>query len=142
MRWKLILPALALAFVGCGGGSTPPADTSGGDTSGGDTSGGDAVVTSAPLEQVVVEMDINGDDQPDVVTLDTTEAPFAIVEVLEGSATGRPVDTTDLHKGLTIDAEVSKALAEYLAGSFGVATRAELDCQKENGDAITVVVLE
>jgi hypothetical protein len=132
---------LAAALVGCGASgttttlptttTTPPTDT-----------GGGGQVASAAQDRLVVQMDYNGDDAPDVLTLDTSEAPFTIVEALEGTAGGDPVDVTDVLAGQAIDPEVSSALAEYLAGSFSVATRTELDVRDANDQLITLVIYE
>ncbi len=128
MHWKLSLCAVALTAIGCGGGTS--------------TAPGDSSLATAAQEQVVVEMDLNGDEQPDIVTLDTTELPYKIVDVLQGTATGEPIDASDFHRGARLDGEISRAIADYLADSFGVQTRTEIDCDNESGEPVTVVVME
>jgi hypothetical protein len=93
-------------------------------------------------ERLVVQMDINGDEAPDVLTLDTSETPFQVVEALQGTAGGDPVDVTDVLGGQAIDPEISRALAEYLATSFSVATRTELDVRDANDQLVTLVIYE
>jgi hypothetical protein len=137
---RLLTVVLVAALVGCGASgttttvptttTTPPIVTGGSD------------VTSVAQERLVVQLDYNGDDAPDVLTLDTSETPFTVVEALEGSAGGVPVDVTDVLGGQTIDPEISRALAEYLANSFSVATRTELDVRDANDQVITLVIYE
>ncbi|MHC4550725.1 MAG: hypothetical protein ACYTEZ_18350 [Planctomycetota bacterium] len=126
--WKWLLAALACALVGCSGsGSGPP--------------GGDDVVSVAQ-ERLVVQLDVNGDNAPDVLTLDTSKTPFRIVEALEGTVGGAPVDATAILGGQPIDAEISRALADYLAASFAVGTRTELDVRDVNDQLVTLVIFE
>jgi len=137
---RLLTVVLVAALVGCGASgttttvpttkTTPPIVTGGGE------------VASVAQERLVVQMDYNGDDAPDVLTLDTSETPFTIVEALEGSAGGDPVDVTDVLAGQTIDPEISRALAEYLVNSFSIATRTELDVRDANDQLITLVIYE
>ena len=137
---RLLTVVLVAALVGCGASgttttgptttTTPPIVTGGSD------------VTSVAQERLVVQMDYNGDDAPDVLTLDTSEMPFTIVEALEGTVGGVPVDVTDVLGGQTIDPEISRALAEYLANSFSVATRTEMDVRDANDQLITLVIFE
>ncbi|MHC4492528.1 MAG: hypothetical protein ACYTDU_12980 [Planctomycetota bacterium] len=132
--WTVVLVA---ALVGCGAsGITTTVPT----TTTPPTAGSD--VTSVAQERLVVQMDYNGDDAPDVLTLDTSEAPFTVVEALQGTAGGVPVDVTDVLGGQTIDPEISRALAEYLATSFSVATRTELDVRDANDQLVTLVIFE
>jgi hypothetical protein len=132
--WTVVLVA---ALVGCGAsGTTTTLPT----TTPPPTGGSD--VTSVAQERLVVQMDYNGDDAPDVLTLDTSQTPFQVVEALEGTAGGVPVDVTDLLAGQTIDPEISRALAEYLSTSFSVATRTELDVRDANDQLVTLVVFE
>ena len=137
---RLLTVVLVAALVGCGASgttttlpkttTTPPIVTGGSDA------------TSVAQERLVVQMDYNGDDAPDVLTLDTSETPFTVVEALEGSAGGDPVDVTDILGGQAIDPEISRALAEYLANSFSVATRTELDVRDAKDQVITLVIYE
>lgn len=137
--WTVVLVA---ALVGCGAsGTTTPLPTT---TTTPPIAGNDDVtdVTSVAQERLVVQMDYNGDDAPDVLTLDTSEAPFKVVEALQGTAGGAPVDVTDVVGGQTIDPEISRALAEYLTNSFSVATRTELDVRDANDQLVTLVIYE
>jgi len=134
--WTVVLVA---ALVGCGAsGTTTPVPTT---TTTPPIAGNDNV-TSVAQERLVVQMDYNGDDAPDVLTLDTSEAPFKVVEALQGTAGGVPVDVTDVLGGQTIDPEISRALAEYLTNSFSVATRTELDIRDANDQLVTLVIYE
>ena len=116
-------------LMGCGGGASLPA-----------AGGGDIV--SLPQEQLVVQVDLNGDEEPDLITLDTTEQPFMIVEAIYGSAAGDPVDATDLLFGTAFDSALSTALADYLAQSFGGDERMEMDVADAFGAMVTLVVFE
>jgi len=136
---RLLTVVLAAALVGCGASgttatvpttTTPPTVSGGGD------------VASVAQERLVVQLDYNGDDAPDVLTLDTSKSPFTVVEALEGTAGGVPVDVTDVLSGQPIDPEISRALAEYLASSFSIATRTELDVRDANDQLITLVIYE
>ncbi|MHC4971505.1 MAG: hypothetical protein ACYTG3_04170 [Planctomycetota bacterium] len=132
--WTVVLVA---ALVGCGAsGTTTTVPTTTTPPTGG------SAVTSVAQERLVVQMDINGDEAPDVLTLDTSETPFQVVEALQGTAGGDPVDVTDVLGGQAIDPEISRALAEYLATSFSVATRTELDVRDANDQLVTLVIYE
>ena len=116
-------------LMGCGGGGQAPAP-----------GGGDIV--SLPQEQLVVQVDMNGDEEPDLITLDTTQQPFTIVEALYGNAAGDPVDATDLLYGAAFDSALSTALADYLAQSFGGDERMEMDVADAFGAMVTLVIFE
>lgn len=91
---------------------------------------------------VVVRYDLNGDAEPDLVTLDADKTPFEIVAALEGTPNGDAVDMTDLRKGQPIDPAVSEALANYLANSFQVGVETDLDLADENGNPVSVTIFE
>lgn len=97
--------------------------------------------TTSPLEQVVVMYDVTGDDDPDLVTLDRTTEPFRIVEALVATDAGT-VDRTDAMKGQPIDADVSRTLADWLAGSVDVASGTRLDVVETDGRETTVTIWE
>jgi len=124
-----ILAALAAGFglLACGG-------------SGGGTAG--APVTSAPQNQLVVELDMNGDNEPDILTLDTSETPFRILEAIQGVPNGEPLDATGAFAGQPIDAALSDALAKHLADSLNVASRTELELIDSIGRTVPVTVFE
>jgi hypothetical protein len=122
--------AAALAFLaGCGSGGGSPA-------------GGQPQPQALDQQTLVVQMDQNGDNELDLVTLDVSESPFVILECLYGMAGGDFDDVTDSVRGRPIDPAVSGALATYVGGSFGVADRTELDITNSNGDPMRVVVFE
>jgi len=131
MRFLLALGAsVALALVaGCGGG-------------GGSSGGGGPPLQALDQQTLVVQMDQNGDNELDLVTLDLSESPFVILECLYGMPGGDFDDVTDVVKGRPIDPAVSGALATFMGGSFGVADRTELDVTNSNGDPVRVVVFE
>lgn len=138
---RLLTVVLAAALVGCGAsGTATPAPEITTTPPTGNTGGGQ--VASVAQDRLVVQLDYNGDDAPDVLTLDTSSTPFEVVEALEGTPGGDPIDVTDVLSGQTIDPEVSRALAEYLANSFSVATRTELDVRDANDQLITLVIFE
>lgn len=119
------LGALLLLVAGCGG-------------SGG-SGGGQPPLQALDQRTLVVQMDQNGDDELDLITLDISESPFVILECLNGMPGGDFEDVTPLLKGLKIDPAVSGALATYMGGSFGE-DRAELDVTNTEGDPTKVVV--
>lgn len=129
-RFLAIGAASALALLaGCGGG-------------GGSGGGGDPPLQALDQQSLVVQMDQNGDNELDLVTLDISESPFVILECLYGLPGGDFDDVTDAVKGRAIDPAVSGALATYVGGSMGVADRTELDVTNSNGDPMRVVVFE
>jgi hypothetical protein len=120
--------ALLLLLASCGG-------------SGG-TGGGQPPLEVLDQRTLVVQMDQNGDDELDLITLDISESPFVILECLYGMPGGDFRDVTPQLRGLAIDPAVSGALATYVGNSFGVADRTELDVTNTNGDPMKVVVYE
>jgi hypothetical protein len=103
--------------------------------------------SSTPLPQLeqqtlVVQMDQNGDNELDLITLDISESPFVILECLHGMPGGDFEDRTDVLRGLPIDPGVSGALATYVGGSMDVGARTELDVSNANGDPVKVVIFE
>ena len=129
-RFLAIGAATALTLLAaCGGG-------------GGSSTGGDPPIQSLDQQSLVVQMDQNGDNELDLVTLDISESPFVILECLYGLPGGDFDDVTDAVKGRSIDPAVSGALATYVGGSMGVADRTELDVTNSNGDPMRVVVFE
>lgn len=108
---------------------------------------GDTVSTSTPppLVQedpdqglVVVSLDINGDDDPDLLTV---EPDGTIVAALE-STSGDPIDTTDLRKGQKIDAKVAEAIAAYVSNTVELASETRLDVVDSTGATVSVTVFE
>ena len=106
---------------------------------------GDVVSTSTPPSlaqedpgQIVVSMDINGDDDPDLLTV---EADGTIVAALESTG-GDPIDTTDLRKGQKIDAKVAEAIAAYLSNTVELASETRLDVVDSTGVTVSVTVFE
>jgi len=98
---------------------------------------------SVPQEaQVVVRYDLNGDSNPDLLTLDTTQTPFRIMEALDGTADGGAVDSTAVRRGQAIDPAVSDALATYLTQSTAAGTETRLDVVDQNGNPFTVTIFE
>jgi hypothetical protein len=135
---RLWIVVLAAALVGCGASGTTatvPTTTTPPPTGG-------SSVTSVAQERLVVQMDYNGDEEPDVLTLDTSETPFKVVEALQGTPAGEPVDVTAVLGGQALDPEISRALAEYLAASFSVASRTEMDVRDANDQLVTLVIFE
>ena len=126
--WLLSL----LLVAGCGG--------SGGDpTSPGP---GEDPPTAIPQQTLVIQMDEDGDDEPDLLTLDVSQRPFRIVEALRGQTAGDPVDYSDLWRDREIDPQISDALADYLAGSIRVGQRTELNARDRLGQTHRIVVFE
>jgi len=121
-----LLVALAL-IAGCGGSST---------------SGGAPPLDVLEQQTLVVQMDQNGDNELDLLTLDISESPFVILEALYGVPGGDFQDVTDSLRGLAIDPSVSGALANYVGGSFAIGERTELDVTNIDGDPVKVVVFE
>ena len=112
----------------------------GGSSGGGATTG--APIAAAPQNQLVVELDMNGDDVPDVLTLDTSAVPFRIVEAIQGVPNGSPFDATAAFAGQPIDAALSDALAKHLTDSLNVASRTELELIDSIGRTVPVTVFE
>jgi hypothetical protein len=123
------LALLAAALAACGGGSDAVTPT--------------GTIESVPQEsQVVVRYDHNGDTLPDVLTLDTSRSPFRIVEVLEGTDSGDPVDRSAFLRDRPIEPAISGAVPSYLAESMQVASETDLDVTNLSGDSVTVTVFE
>jgi len=122
-----MLVVLAL-LAGCGGGGT--------------TGGGAPPLDVLEQQTLVVQMDQNGDNELDLLTLDISESPFVILEALYGVPGGDFQDMTEVLRGLAIDPSVSGALANFVGGSFAVAERTELDVTNIAGDPVKVVVFE
>jgi hypothetical protein len=122
------LVALALLAVGCGGSGSP--------------GGGSTDLTGLEQKTLVVQLDENGDNELDLVTLDISESPFVILECLYGVPGGDFVDGTDSVRGQPMDPSISGALAIHMGGSLDVGSRTELDCTNADGDPVKVVVFE
>lgn len=124
------LLALVLLAAGCGGGGGTPA-------------GGQPPLDALEQNTLVVQMDENGDNELDLLTLDVSESPFVILEALYGLPGGDFDDVTPALRGKAIDPSVSGALATYVGSSpGGVGERTELDVTNANGDPVKVVVFE
>ena len=103
--------------------------------------GVDPVAVAPPLslqEQVVVQLDINGDDDPDLLTVETDGTIVAALE----STGGDPVDTTDLRKGHKIDPKVAEAIAAFVERSVELASETRLEVVDSAGLPVTVTVFE
>jgi len=104
--------------------------------------GGQPQVEGLAQQSLVVQYDHNGDGEPDWLTVDTSESPFTIVEVLEGVPNAQPFDATAVAAGTPIDPEISQALADHIANSLNVVERTELDVRDAAGEPVRVVVFE
>jgi len=93
-------------------------------------------------ETVVVRYDRNGDDLPDLMTLDRSKEPYVIVASLDGTADGNALDTSDLLRGLPIDPAISRALALYLGASYKAGAETDLDVADSTGRDLKVTVFE
>jgi len=136
----LMCAAAALLFAACGGGgggggsidvpvvSTPTPTT------------GDTTLTEQQL--VVVRYDFDGDDNPDVLTLDRTESPLTIVEALKGTATGDAVDVTASWAGQAIDSSISDAINSQLISTFSVGGETNVYVTDNLGHESTVTIFE
>lgn len=135
-RLLSLLAGLALA-AGCGSGGGAVGTT-------GDTGGDNGGITTSPQQQqrLVVQFDQNGDDEPDLITLDTSETPFKVLEALEGVSGGTMRDVTESLAGQTLDTEISNAIAGYLANSYNIGKRIELDVTNQAGQSMTLVIFE
>jgi hypothetical protein len=104
--------------------------------------GGETIAATSPpqtlRDQIVVQFDINGDEDPDLLTV---EKDGTIVASLESTG-GDPVDTTDLRKGTKIDAKVAEAIAAYVDQSIALASETRLDVVDSQGATVTVTVFE
>jgi hypothetical protein len=120
-----LLAAALVPACGGGGGAAPP-------------------VAAAPLAReagtVVVRFDATGDGHPDLLTVDTAAAPFAVVEALEGRADGGASDATAAWQGRALDPAVAEALAGHLAGPVGDGP-AEIEVV-DQGRTFTVTVFD
>jgi len=128
------LSALALALAaGCSGGGSgaPPAPTP------------DSLALGAiARDEVVVEMDLDGDGSSDLLTLDTSRDPIVIVEALLGTDGDEPIDATATYLGRALDPAVANVVAAYLSDSLGVAERTDLECLDAAGDPIPLALFE
>ena len=132
--------AMALLFAACGGGggggnATLPVGT---------TLPPDPVDgTSEPEQQlVVVRYDFDGDDHPDVLTLDRNESPMEIVEALKGTATGEVVDVTSDWAGQTVDSAISDAVNSHLISTFSVGDKTDVYVTDTLGHDATVTIFD
>lgn len=128
LRGTGALLALALLAAGCGGG--------------GGSSGGQPPLDALEQQSLVVQMDLNGDSELDLLTLDISENPFVILEALYGMPGGDFEDVTDVLRGQPMDPSVCGALATYVGGSYAVGERTELDVTNSSGDPVKVVVFQ
>ena len=135
---RAALAACAAVLAACSGGTGPALPAADGPTTGG---GGQPNLNIPQQNFVVVQFDRNGDQNPDVVTLDPSKSPMEIVSALDGTA-GDPVDVTQSVKGQPIDATLSEGLANYLKDSYEVGARTELDLRNVNGASVPVTVFE
>ncbi len=101
-----------------------------------------AVASVSQTQEVVVRFDRNGDDQLDLLTLDTSDENLKIVSALDGSAAGDPVDMTPVLAGTELDPEIVRSLKTYLANSLEVASETQLDVVDQNGETITITIFE
>lgn len=139
----LVCVAATLLLAACGGGgggggvtlpvgATPTPDT-------GDPVGD----TSEPERQlVVVRYDYDGDDLPDVLTLDKNRSPMEIVEALKGTTTGDVVDVTSTWAGKTVDSAISDAVNSHLISSFSVADKTDVFVTDTLGHDATVTIFD
>jgi hypothetical protein len=127
--WGAVFALWAVVLVGCTGG-------------GGEVAGGAPVSTAPQSQEVVVRFDRNGDDEPDLVTLDATDENLKIVSALDGSAAGDPVDVTPVLQGTELDPEIVRSLKTYLANSLDVASETQLDVVDRNGNTVTITIYE
>jgi len=133
--------AIALLFAACGGGgggggsATLPEGT---------TLPPDPVDgTPAPEQQlVVVQYDYDGDDHPDVLTLDRNESPMEIVEALQGTATGDVVDVTSDWAGQVVDSVISDAVNSHLISTFSVGDKTDIYVTDTLGHDATVTIFD
>ena len=100
-----------------------------------------AVPTAAQANLVVVRYDMDDDGLEDVLTLDASTRPLAIVEALRGLPEGDALDVTEAWRGRPIDPELSDVLTSYLADSFRVGAETDLDVTLR-GEATTITVIE
>ncbi|MHC4956746.1 MAG: hypothetical protein ACYTGN_00125 [Planctomycetota bacterium] len=129
MRFASLLCIALLAA--CGGGTDAvvgPGDT--------------APVVDEPAiqtQRVVVTFDVNGDERPDTLTI---EQDGTIVEAVESTDGGGPVDMTDVRKGEKIDGKIADAVAAHVARSIDLASETRLEIVDSNGRTVTVTVYE
>jgi len=91
---------------------------------------------------VVVQYDQDGDDSPDLVTLDSSEMPYRIVEMLGSQPGGGAVDMTPLYAGLEIDTEIASAIAAHLASNLASDGETEIEVEDSTGRQHTVRIYE
>ncbi len=125
LRTLIVLSAAVWGGCGGGGGAAAP-----------------GLVPVSQNETVVVRFDRDGDDLPDLMTLDRSKEPYVIVASLDGTADGNALDTTDLVRGLPIDPAISRALALYLATSYRAGAETDLDVADSAGRELKVTVFE
>jgi hypothetical protein len=132
----------ALLFAACGGGggggggiSTSPV---------GSTPTPDGPGTSEPesTQLVVVRYDYDGDENPDVLTLDSSESPMEIVEALKGTDTGDVVDVTTDWAGQKIDSAISDVVTSHLTFTFSVGDKTDVFVTDTQGHDATVTIFD
>ena len=145
--WGALFALCAAVLVGCtGGGGEAVSAVAGGVAAPAPVPAPAPIpppVTSAPqTQEVVVRFDRNGDDQPDLLTLDTSDENLKIVSAFDGRAVGDPVDVTPVLAGTELDPEIVRSLKTYLANSLEVASETQLDVVDRNGNTVTITIFE
>jgi hypothetical protein len=127
---------IAAALGACGGGGAAAPASPGTNPAVGGTD------SASPLDTLVVMYDVTGDGNPDVLTLDRTTDPYTIREAIVATDAGPSVDRTDQLKGTTIDPDVSRALADWMANTVDVASGSRLNVVDSAGRETTVTIYE
>jgi hypothetical protein len=132
---------LAASIAACGGGGSGGTVPAGSDDGADD---GTPVTTqeAGEADLVVLRYDLDGDGVEDLVTVDTGESPYTVVEALLGTETGGTVDATVAESGRAVDGAIAAALSEHLADAAAVGDGTELLVESDEGETVTVTVFE
>lgn len=98
----------------------------------------DIVDDITPEFLVVAQYDEDGDDSPDMVTLDASATPYRIVEMIGTRPGGGAVDKSAAFAGREIDPRISDAIAAHISDALASDGNTVIEVVDSTGRAHTV----